>query len=1126
MLKLNVWRGKVRRLPCIAIILLVLTGLSSDRAAGDDDPLLAMLKESQETAYLQTGDNELDRMEWKSDQIVEYLKYSDGLEILGNRVTVYLDEAGDVIRIYDDSTANMKLGPRLPLISSAQAKKIAEFNLSKMAAASSIAKLVWFRKADQGILAWHVETELAPCEEPCAPTHVLCALDAMNGDILSQTQRGGNLPELDPTTGQLLVPECRGPSPIPIIANETFHGPTEAQEYGLQFPAVCRINGNCSGTLITSDVVLSARHCNSSPGDLIQFGHDSNNSTFSTTILSVNLPDGPGMTFDGGDVSILTLNDSVPSNVANPRKLTAQTTSLFGRSFQVAGYGRQGVGSTGDNPPMSNGFRWAGENVLDPRFLGNLFRGDFDNGTAAANTANTGGVISSQIPMFREVTTAPGDSGGPMLFELGGEGLIAAVLSGCSGPQCDNRYGDTITHTGIANFQTQIEAAGGVFSSATPPTNFQWNNTSSANAWFDSPENWAPLGNPQPNHEILFHKPGETYEVWWSPASPGRTVEEVVVVDNNVTFRNILDDATRYKLTVNGLFEVDQQGVLNLEGIEFSSEIAFVSEGATLNVDGSANAGSSFETSDQLYVDDGGIVNISNGGIVTTGSYGGVGNFTLDPGTVSAANVIGTGSQWNIAGQLQLGTQGQETYVNVLAGGTINSNGGIINEADDARVSIDGPNSQWTSTGTITNGSEVYLINGSSLIAQAGIQNGGTITVTGGNTSTITGNITSSSADSRVITSLGSELLINGDVDIPQLVCFGTTRIEGSLAVEIVNTESPVTGLLELAGDFRPFGDETGEVLMPGVSLQMEASTNTFIQVESHSSSGIDSIDVHDFVDAAPDVTLGGNLHVKLIDGFQLAADQCWRIVDLNFSSGTLSGVFANAPADGDVVLTNNGFNLVIRYETSRVYLETEVPTAPPANDDWANSINIANGSFPVTVMGTSLLATTQADEQELGNTGATVWWFITPPEDGTFVIDTFGSDFDTQLHIYQYPITGNFADLLPLENNDDADPGQILQSEVVLQAVAGECYEIRVGGFTNGSPAAQGSITLNVDFVPDAGDIPGDVNCDGVVNLLDVQPFINAISDGAYNSKADVNLDGADNLLDVAPFVALLSGG
>ena len=53
-----------------------------------------------------------------------------------------------------------------------------------------------------------------------------------------------------------------------------------------------------------------------------------------------------------------------------------------------------------------------------------------------------------------------------------------------------------------------------------------------------------------------------------------------------------------------------------------------------------------------------------------------------------------------------------------------------------------------------------------------------------------------------------------------------------------------------------------------------------------------------------------------------------------------------------------------------------------------------------------------------------------------------------------------------------------------------------------------------------------GDVNCDGVVDLLDVAPFVDLISTGVFSPKADFNGDGEVSLLDVAPFVAAVAGG
>ena len=53
-----------------------------------------------------------------------------------------------------------------------------------------------------------------------------------------------------------------------------------------------------------------------------------------------------------------------------------------------------------------------------------------------------------------------------------------------------------------------------------------------------------------------------------------------------------------------------------------------------------------------------------------------------------------------------------------------------------------------------------------------------------------------------------------------------------------------------------------------------------------------------------------------------------------------------------------------------------------------------------------------------------------------------------------------------------------------------------------------------------------GDVNQDGTVNLLDVQPFVDLLTSGGFQAEADINQHGEVTLLDVSPFVQLLIGG
>ena len=56
-----------------------------------------------------------------------------------------------------------------------------------------------------------------------------------------------------------------------------------------------------------------------------------------------------------------------------------------------------------------------------------------------------------------------------------------------------------------------------------------------------------------------------------------------------------------------------------------------------------------------------------------------------------------------------------------------------------------------------------------------------------------------------------------------------------------------------------------------------------------------------------------------------------------------------------------------------------------------------------------------------------------------------------------------------------------------------------------------------------------GDVNLDGVVNFLDISPFITVLTmgeTGEFQVQADLNDDGIVNFLDISPFIIALTGG
>lgn len=256
-----------------------------------------------------------------------------------------------------------------------------------------------------------------------------------------------------------------------IVINNTV-GASGSQSYATPFSSVVAIGDGggpyCTGVLIAPNVVLTARHCGVIAGDQIRFGPNANSPLANIFVSSVFTPNTSGGLLSGNDLQIVTLASSVSSAIATPMRLTDATTALLGTVGVMIGYGAQGLGSTGHSN-SSNGFRWGGENIIDRYGVpasqtgANIFSTDFDNGTGAANTISG----SSLTPLFFEATTAPGDSGGPLLINFNNEWLVAGVLSG--GTTANSVYGDISWWTGVAPFRTQIQSFGGAFVAVPEP---------------------------------------------------------------------------------------------------------------------------------------------------------------------------------------------------------------------------------------------------------------------------------------------------------------------------------------------------------------------------------------------------------------------------------------------------------------------------------------------------------------------------------------------------------------------------------------------------------------------------------------------------------------------------------
>ncbi len=430
----------------------------------DEASVRAHLASVTSTAYLQQGDARIELMqpdERPASGVLVFQKFIAGLELHGGTVVVIENADGTIAQVFDESTEGLTLVRGPVNVTRDAAIDLTEAFLPE--ALDSIAEQVWFRTGNEAVLAWEITTSLADQALPASPTHFEMVMAAGTGDVLSMRQ-------IDTKTYEAGSPETADGVFPRIVINNTI-GAQGSRNYAAPFDAVVSIGG-CTGTLIAPNVVLSARHCGIGAGTLVRFGTNENSPTFTTRVQSSILPDGNGSLLDGGDVSIHVLRNSVPANIAEPMQLIDETSDLVGQVAAIIGYGWNGVGSSG-HQFSSDGRRWGGENIINrygrPANAGgsNIISTDFDNGTSGANTISS----SSSVPLQFEATTAPGDSGGPVLVQLNNEWVIAGVLSG--GTTNTSVYGDISWWTGTAIYRSAIESAGGVFAQETPcPADF------------------------------------------------------------------------------------------------------------------------------------------------------------------------------------------------------------------------------------------------------------------------------------------------------------------------------------------------------------------------------------------------------------------------------------------------------------------------------------------------------------------------------------------------------------------------------------------------------------------------------------------------------------------------------
>ena len=147
------------------------------------------------------------------------------------------------------------------------------------------------------------------------------------------------------------------------------------------------------------------------------------------------------------------------------------------------------------------------------------------------------------------------------------------------------------------------------------------------------------------------------------------------------------------------------------------------------------------------------------------------------------------------------------------------------------------------------------------------------------------------------------------------------------------------------------------------------------------------------------------------------------------------------------------------------------------------------------------------------------------PGLDGQLLLGDFPNGIIYSLDVDDDPLDGGqdqLDELLLIDvTSDSTDPVRLLDLIDNSSTRADLRFSSNTGGDVFILNKRDGIIRR---LVADPAFVLGDVNGDGIVNFLDIAPFISVLSDGGIQAEADVNGDGTVSFLDIAPFILLLS--
>ncbi len=154
--------------------------------------------------------------------------------------------------------------------------------------------------------------------------------------------------------------------------------------------------------------------------------------------------------------------------------------------------------------------------------------------------------------------------------------------------------------------------------------------------------------------------------------------------------------------------------------------------------------------------------------------------------------------------------------------------------------------------------------------------------------------------------------------------------------------------------------------------------------------------------------------------------------------------------------------------------------------------------------------------------------FFVLPDTRVDMAGGSFGEDFrlfpESEVHLYGQGFTIDGAEipgLIPGQPQEIADRDAAILAGILLDGTPFS-FTLR-DSFVPGQDYFASDSTVTVTILKQL--LPGDVNRDGHVSLLDVAPLIDRLTAGEFQLEADINGDGSLTLRDIAPFIDLLSG-